>query len=120
MEIIIDCIFYSYFGGMSKHKRKTYRNLLEGWNIYKRTQANDFEYEDAWQRTTFRVVREDRERRKPQRPHARTKQEWVKLQAFMEAYACTGMRAAYVEQNMEEIVTEYDLTHFPFDEDIPL
>ena len=116
MQITIDRHYYSYFGGASKHEYKHFANLLEGWNAYKRESAKDFDYGDAWQDTTCFVTLDHTVVAKPQRPHARTKAEWLKLQRFMSDYECKGMKAAYVEQNAYDIMLAYNEAHTsPFD-----
>jgi hypothetical protein len=111
MEYQVDRHHYDYFGGASKHDCKNYNTLQEGWAAYKRERANDFTYDDAWQHTTFRVIHTDKVVLKPQRPHARTEYEWIKLKAFMDRYECHGMSAAYVEQNACHIVDDYNAKH---------
>lgn len=79
MRYTVDRHYYSYFGGADKHEYKSYTNLQEAWSAYKHEKANDFNYGDAWQSTHFRVMHDDRVVLKPQRPHARSAQEWRRI-----------------------------------------
>ena len=79
MRYTVDRHYYSYFGGASKHEYKSFTNLQEAWSAYKHEKANDFDYGDAWQSTTFRVVHDDTVVLKPQRPHAHSAQEWRRI-----------------------------------------
>jgi hypothetical protein len=79
MRYTVDRHYYSYFGGASKHEYKDFTNLLEAWHEYKRERANDFDYGDAWQSTTFRVVHDNAVALKPQRAHARSAAEWRRM-----------------------------------------
>ena len=85
MKYAVDRHFYSYFGGASKHEYKLYTNLLEAWDVYKRTKAYDFDYDDAWQYTYFHVIHDDSVALKPQRPHARSAWEWELIKSTIEA-----------------------------------
>ena len=94
MKIILDRHYYSYFGGASKHEYTDFTNLQEAWSAYKRERANDFDCGDAWQSTTFRIYRDDRVALKPQRPHARSAEEWRRMvedAVKREHMAITGM-----------------------------
>ena len=86
MRYTIDIHRYDYFAGASKHEYRSYTNLLEFWSEYKRISANDYNYDDAWQNTTYFVTHDDTVVLKPQRHHARTKHEWEKLQHLYEDY----------------------------------
>lgn len=79
MRYTVDRHYYSYFGGADKHEYKSYTNLQEAWNAYKCEKANDFNYGDAWQYTHLRVIHDDSVALKPQRPHARSEQEWRRI-----------------------------------------
>lgn len=79
MQYTIDRHFYSYFGGASKHEYTHFDTLLDAWNAYKSVKANDFDYGDAWQDTTFRVSH-DHSIYTHQRRHARSKEAWKRLQ----------------------------------------
>ena len=76
MRYTIDIHRYDYFAGASKHEYRSYTNLLEFWSEYKRISANDYNYDDAWQNTTYFVTHDDTVVLKPQRHHAHTKHEW--------------------------------------------
>ena len=84
MQLTVDRHHYDYFGGACKHEYKHFTNLLEGWNAYKRTQAKDYDYGDAWQHTTCFATLDHTVVAKPQRPHARTKSEWLALKVLMD------------------------------------
>ena len=79
MRYTVDRHYYSYFGGADKHEYKSYTDLQEAWSAYKHEKANDFNYGDAWQYTNFRVMHDDSVALKPQRPHARSAQEWRRI-----------------------------------------
>lgn len=79
MKYIVDRHYYDYFGGADKHEYKHFHNLSEAWEFYKNTRANDFDYGDAFQFTTFRAYRDDSVTLKPQRPHARSYEEWLRV-----------------------------------------
>jgi hypothetical protein len=78
MKYTVEHHYYSYFGG-AKHEYKHFNNLPEAWEFYKNTRANDFDYGDALQFTRFRAYRDDSVVIKPQRPHARSYEEWLKV-----------------------------------------
>ena len=79
MKYTIDHQFYSCFGHGVKREYKHFTNLSEAWNEYKRMRSYDFNYGDAWQFTTFRAYRDDSVVLKPQRPHARSYEEWLRV-----------------------------------------
>lgn len=79
MRYTVDRHYYSYFGGADKHEYKSFTNLQEAWSAYKHEKANDFNYGDAWQFTSFRVMHDDTIVLKPQRPHTRSAQEWRRM-----------------------------------------
>lgn len=79
MRYAVDRHYYSYFGGADKHEYKYYTNLQEAWHAYKYEKANDFNYGDAWQYTSLRVIHDYSVALKPQRPHARSAQEWRQM-----------------------------------------
>lgn len=71
----ITCEFYDYFSGQI-FERETYTSLLEAWSVYKRTKAQDFDYGDSYQHTSFSIVHDASVPLAPQRPHARSAWEW--------------------------------------------
>jgi hypothetical protein len=79
MQYTIDRHFYSYFAGASKHEYTHFDTLLDAWNAYKSVKADDFDYDDAWQDTSFRVGH-DHSICTHQRRHARSKEAWERLQ----------------------------------------
>jgi hypothetical protein len=79
MRYTVDRHYYSYFGGADKHEYKSFTNLQEAWHAYKCEKANDFNYGDAWQFTSFRVIHDYSATLKPQRPHSRSAQEWRRM-----------------------------------------
>ena len=106
MKITLDRHYYSYFGGASKHEYKEFTNLLEAWSAYKHERANDFDYGDAWQSTTLRIYRDDRVALKPQRPHARSAEEWRRMvedAIKRERMAITGMDVLFMDPDMRDI-----------------
>lgn len=79
MRYTVDRHYYSYFGGADKHEYKYFTNLAEAWYTYKCEKANDFNFGDAWQFTSFRVIHDDSVILKTQRPHAHSAQEWRRI-----------------------------------------
>jgi hypothetical protein len=108
LVLTIDCNYYDYFGGSDKHRYKVFTNLREGWSEYKRAVFKDYDYGDSWQHTRLIVTNDDSIIEKPQRLHARTKEEWCKLKRFMESYECGHLRAAFVEKNAYDIMRAYE------------
>lgn len=78
MTFTIKTNFYDYFGGQ-KVTYKSFENLLEGWNTFKKELATDFRYDDAFQETTYFVTHNYTVVDKPQRPHARSLYAWEKM-----------------------------------------
>lgn len=117
MKITVDRHYYSYFGGASKHEYKEFTNLLEAWSAYKHERANDFDYGDAWQSTTFRIYRDDTVALKTQRPHARSAEEWRRIvwdrqdAIQRESLALTGMDVLFMDPDVRDIEPSlgYDL-----------
>ena len=78
MTFVIKTNFYDYFGGQ-KVTYKSFENLLEGWNTFKKELATDFRYDDAFQETTYYVTHNYAVMNKPQRPHARSLWAWERM-----------------------------------------
>ena len=110
MRYTVDRHYYSYFGGADKHEYKHFTNLLDAWCAYKHERANDFNYGDAWQFTSFRFVHDDSVALKPQRPHARSAQEWRQM--------VWDKEDAIKREQMSSIGNEalFDCEWFPFDD----
>lgn len=122
MKYVVDRDFYSYFGGANKHEYKCFTNLMEAWNEFKKTRKNDFDYGDAYQYTTFRFYRNDSVALKPQRPHARSAEEWRRIvwekedALQRERLANEGMNALFEDViDVEPII--YDEYEYVFDKD---
>lgn len=117
MRYTVDRHYYSYFGGASKHEYKDFTNLQEAWSAYKHERANDFDYGDAWQSTTFRIYRDDRVALKPQRPHARSAEEWRRMvwdkedAVKRERMAITGMDVLLGDYGLFD---DYEDSDLPF------
>lgn len=82
MKLIIDTEFYDYFGG----QKGTYMALApinSAYKEFKRIQSKDFDYGDTYQRTRCFLVYEDYSLA-PQRPHARSKEAWLKIKESLE------------------------------------
>ena len=110
MRYTVDRHYYDYFGGADKHEYKHFTNLLDAWCAYKHERANDFNYGDAWQFTSFRFVHDDSVALKPQRPHARSAQEWRRM--------VWDKEDALKREQMASIGNEalFDCEWFPFDD----
>lgn len=68
---------YNYFGG---HNVKFVElPLMEAWEYYKTRKSDDFDYEDAWQKTTIHRVPQKFSRYEVQRPHTRSLSAWQKM-----------------------------------------
>lgn len=79
MRYTVDRHYYSYFGGADKHELFHFTNVKMAWDKFKDIQANDYDYGDAWQYTSLVVIHDDSVILTPQRPHARSAQEWRRM-----------------------------------------
>lgn len=120
MRYIVDRHYYSYFGGASKHEYKEFTNLQEAWSAYKLERSKDFDYGDAWQSTTFRRFHDDSVILKPQRPHARSAEEWRRIvwdkedALQREQMAITGMDVLFMDPDVRYL--EPDELSYIFDD----
>lgn len=78
MDFYVCRTFYDYFGGEKRESTK-HVNLLAGWEAFKKGRAHDFDYGDAFQRTTYTIRHDYTAQNKPQRPHARSLYAWKKM-----------------------------------------
>lgn len=82
VKVIIRDEYYDYFGGQ-KNRIYKYSTLLEGWREYMRMKSNVFTYDDSYYRVYISLCVPTREN-KPQRPHARSRDEWENMVACQE------------------------------------
>lgn len=76
MKYVIRLEKYDYFGGASTTEYKSYTNLLEFWKEFKQLRETDYNYSDAYQSTHYYTVHKEDTEVPPQRPHARSYEEW--------------------------------------------
>ena len=79
MKYVILLDKYDYFGGASTTEYKSYTDLLEFWKEFKELKRTDYNYGDSYQSTHYFTVHEDPVEIPPQRPHARSYEEWEKI-----------------------------------------
>lgn len=101
MAFVIKTHFYGGFKA-SETSYKSYDNLLEGWNEYKRLRAFDFDYGDSFHSTTYFISHDYSVQLKPQRPHARSYRAWLELQEQRN-------KLSEFEEILSEVITFDDL-----------
>jgi hypothetical protein len=75
MEYIVEIRSYDYFAGNTR-KATQFATLLEAWNSFINARKHDFDFGDHYRCTRIYGVKNDAVALKPQRPHARSAQEW--------------------------------------------
>ena len=117
MAFVIKRTFYDYFCGQ-KTEYKSYDKLLEGWNNYKKEKATDFDYGDTFKNTTYYITHNYSVQTKPQRPHARSHSEWIRMKRQAEEIG--SMELFYALNEVAPDITELVTTSTDNEEDIEL
>ena len=79
MKYVIRLEKYDYFSGASTTEYKSYTELLEFWKEYKQLKRKDYAYGDSYQSTHYFTVHKEGVEVPPQRPHARSFEEWKNI-----------------------------------------
>lgn len=116
---IVECQFYSFCSNTYVCPRKCFKNLLEAWSYFKDLRKSD---DDNWQETAFYFSHDDSVIVKPQRPHARSAEEWRRIvwekedALQRERLANEGINALFEDViDIEPII--YDEDEYVFDKD---
>ena len=84
MKYVILLEKYDYFSGASTTEYKSYTELLEFWKEFKQLREKDYNYEDSYRSTHYFTVHKEVAEVPPQRPHARSYEEWQKISSARE------------------------------------
>ena len=78
IRYIVVCKHFDHFTG-NEYTHYGFENLQKAFAFYKHKRMYDFDYEDAYRNTHIYATHNDAVELKPQRQHARTKEEWLSL-----------------------------------------